>query len=107
MTGLPENSDIRLEVTRAGDGQWTWRYVDEARSVRLLANVTQPTPEEAAASARRSFPDVDDVRLPSPPTDTSREDRTRQLLRLAAAMLLMGVSFEFLRRRQAHPTQRR
>jgi hypothetical protein len=105
VTPSPEDSDIRLEVTRAGDGHWTWHYVDETRSVRLLANVTQPTPEEAAASARRSFPDVDRVKFPSPPTDIPKEDRTRQLLRLAAALLLIGVSFEFLRRRQAHPAQ--
>ena len=105
MTPSPENSAIRLEVTRADDGYWTWHYVDETHSVRLLANVTQPTPEEAAASARRSFPDVAHVKFPSPPTDTPKEDRTRELLRLLAALLLMAVSFEVLRRRQAHPTQ--
>ncbi|MGH2698974.1 MAG: hypothetical protein ACRDJL_07235 [Actinomycetota bacterium] len=101
MTPSSENTDVRLEVLRAGDGQWAWHYVDESRAVRLMANVTQPTPEGAAASARRSFPDVDEVRLPSPQMDAPREDRTRELLRLAAALFLMGALFGFLWRRQA------
>lgn len=96
---MSTRDSVRLEVERAGDGRWNWRYVDSSTSVDLPGNTTFPNPEEAVASARRAYPDVERVVLPpGPDAPTKDDDAHRRLLHLLVTLVLLGLLFEVLRR---------
>lgn len=90
---------VRLEIGRTNDGRWSWRYVDPSRSVDLAANTTYSSADEAASSARRAYPDVEDVLLPPSPNGSADDvDSRNRLVRLLIALALFVLFFETLRR---------
>ncbi|MEW6473808.1 MAG: hypothetical protein AB1679_16270 [Actinomycetota bacterium] len=54
----PEGSAAVLELYARPDGRWLWCYREPEHGVELHSNLDFATREEAAASARRAYPDV-------------------------------------------------
>ncbi|MGH2735616.1 MAG: hypothetical protein ACRDKZ_08550 [Actinomycetota bacterium] len=90
----------RLEILPAGD-RWTWRFVDSSEKLTLGGNATFGTSEEATASARRAYPDVNAVRVllvsGSRPPDEEQPDRLRDLGRVFGALAALAALFFVVR----------
>ncbi|MGH2751676.1 MAG: hypothetical protein ACRDK3_12505 [Actinomycetota bacterium] len=101
---MSASEGARLEIERAGDGRWSWRYVDPSLSVDLSANTTFSSPHEAASSAQRAYPEIKGVIGPpsvgAPSDDVG--DVWSQLMRLLVALALFAAMFAGLRRLANH-----
>jgi hypothetical protein len=54
----PPGAGAVLRVYHRDDRHWAWCYEEPDRDLELHSNDEYPTREEAAASARRAYPDV-------------------------------------------------
>ena len=52
----PARAVVRLYQRQ--DGRWAWCYQEAEHDLELHSNDDYPTREEAAAAARRAYPDV-------------------------------------------------
>ena len=102
----PAAPTVRLEITRAGD-RWGWRFIDGSADLALAGNLTFATAEEAEASARRAYPDVDSVTVidgagPSTRNDEARRRRMIQLGKGLGVLAALALLFFALRRLAEH-----
>ena len=54
----PSAARAVVRVYQRQDRRWAWCYQEPDRGLELHSNDDYPTREEAAASARRAYPDV-------------------------------------------------
>ena len=88
----------RIEVIARGERHWVWRYVDSEDNFALDSNDAFEDRDQAIASARLAYPDVDDLVVidprPPPASAQTRYQRRPQAVRLlvVAAAVALGVA---------------